>query len=316
MAIIVILAQDRSGIAGFSLGFIILGLAGGYLLLMRPHILAQISFDPLFVTAYILLGLASLIESFHPYASYSLIFRFGQMIGGAIIVASLCRDRSALRTAMHSLLIAGVCLSVYWFLISFNTLSGATATDFDDANQVRGEVYAANPYKQVSVDPLSFINGGVVALASALTAHQPHGRYLFLAIAVFCAIASTLSLSRSVILMIIGSFAAVIFASGIRRGRIMLMAGVIGAAIAICVPDVVWTRFTFSTETHHGQQEGRAIVYTAAVEHFPEYAMTGVGAGNFWGAWGRLSKYGGGRNVKGAHNVFIQVTIYWGLAGL
>ena len=94
------------------------------------------------------------------------------------------------------------------------------------------------------------------------------------------------------------------------------MAGVIGAALVIWVPDVVWLRFAFPTETNRGHQEPRARVYTAAVEHFPEYAMTGVGASNFWGAWGRLSQYSWGPSVKGAHNVFIQITIYWGLAGL
>jgi O-antigen ligase len=62
--------------------------------------------------------------------------------------------------------------------------------------------------------------------------------------------------------------------------------------------------------------EARARIYTAAVEHFPEYALTGVGVGNFWGAWGRHSNYAYGRGVLGSHNVFIQVTIYWGLIGL
>jgi hypothetical protein len=111
--------------------------------------------------------------------------------------------------------------------------------------------------------------------------------------------------------------AAVMFASGIRRGRLILTAGVISAAIAIWVPEVVWSRFTFSAETHHGYTMGRARVYTAAVDHLPEYALTGVGAGNFRTAWGRHSSFNlGHSSVSGAHNVFIQVTIYWGLAAL
>ena len=318
IAIIVGVSQDRPLAAGFSLGFFILSLCGVYILFRRPGILGRILLDPLFVTAYILLSLASLIEFFHPYASYSLIFRYGQMIGGAIIVASLCRDRPALRTAMHAYLIAGVCVSALSFLTFFNALHGATATDFDDANRVRSEAFKDKDtsLQQVNLNPLTSVSAGVVALASTLSAHPPHGRYLFLAIAVFCSIASTLTLSRSVILMIIGSFAAVMFASGVWRGRTILMAGVIGAAMVMLVPDVVWLRFAFPTETNRGNQEARARVYTAAVEHFPEYAMTGVGVGNFHGAWGRLSQYGWGPGVKGAHNVFIQFTIYWGVAGL
>jgi hypothetical protein len=314
MAIIVVLLQDRSGIGGFSLGFIILGLAGGYVLFRRPRSLAQILFDPVMVTAYILLGLGYLIEFLHPHASYREILRIGQMIAGAIIVASLCRDRSALRLAMHSYLIAGLLLSVYMFLASFTSLSRATATDFFEANQVRRELFENNPYQGsvVYLTPVPPVYGAAVALALTLTAHTPYGRYLLLAATVFCSIAATLSLSRTAILMLIGSLVAVMFTSGIRRGRTILTVGLVGTALLMWVPAVVWSRFTFSTEMYHGAMEARARVYTAAVEHFPEYALTGVGSGNFWGAWGRLSQYGG----NGAHNVFIQVTVYWGLAAL
>jgi hypothetical protein len=316
MATIVLLSQDRFSVAGFSFSFIIFMIGGGYVLFKRPGALARILFDPLFVTAYILLALGSLIEFFHPYASYSEIFRIGQMIVGAIIVASLCRDRSALCAAMHGYLIAGMWLSVYFFLTSFYALSGATATDFHAASRVRSEVLADSPF-HANLAPFSTTNGAVVALASTLTAHAPHRRYLFLGIAVFCVIAGFLPLSRGGIVIMIGSLAAVMFAGGVWRGRTILMASVIGAAIVMWVPDVVWSRLTFSTETRQGYTEARARIYTAAVEHFPEYAMTGVGVGNFWGAWGRHSNYGHGHfGVTGAHNIFIQITIYWGLAGL
>jgi hypothetical protein len=302
-------------VAGFSWAFFMFMMCGGYVLFKRPSTLARISFDPLFVTAYILLALGSLIEFFHPYASYSEIFRIGQMFAGAMIVASLCRDRSALRVAMHGYLIAGVWLSVYFFLTSFSALSGAMATDYDAASRVRGEVLAGSAF-HANWAPFISTLGAVVALASALTAHAPRRRYLFLGIAMFCAIASTLPLSRSGIAIMIGSLAAVMFAGGIWRGGTILMAGIIGAAIVMWVPNVVWARFTLSMG--HNYEEARVTIYKAAVEHFPEYAMTGVGAGNFWGAWGRYySNYGVGRGkLIGAHNVFIQVTIYWGLAGL
>jgi len=136
-----------------------------------------------------------------------------------------------------------------------------------------------------------------------------------LGVAVFCMIASFLPLSRGGIITMIISSVAVMFASGIWRGRTILMAGVLGAAIVMWVPDVVWSRFTLSRS--HNSEETRVRIYKAAVEHFPEYAMAGVGAGNFWSAWGVHSNYQYGRHgVVGAHNVFIQVTIYWGMASL
>jgi hypothetical protein len=317
MATIIILTLEVyfPRVAGFTCSFIMFILCGVYVLFRRPGTLARIASDPLFVTAYILLALGSLIEFFHPYASYSEISRISQMIAGAIIVASLCRGSSALRAAMHGYLIAGVWVAVYFFLTSFNVLSGATATDFAEASRVRGEVLADMRF-HANWAPLILANGAVVALASTLTTHAPYRRYLFLGIAVFCAIASSLSLSRSGILIMIVSLTAVMFASGIWRGRTILIAGIIGAAIVMWVPNIMWARLTFSTETHHGYTEARGRIYTAAVEHFPEYAISGVGVGNFWEGWGRNSNFTSGHGVLGSHNVFIQVTIYWGLAGL
>jgi hypothetical protein len=317
MSIIIILPSEQyfPAVAGFSIAFIMFIMLGGYVLFKRPGTLARMSSDPLFVTAYILLGLGSLIEFLHPYASYSEIFRIGQMIAGAIIIASLCRDRSSLRAAMHGYLIAGIWLSVFIFLISFSVLSRATAMDFDAATRIRGQIFEDVSFSATWMALIS-AKGAVVALALALSAQALHRYYLFLGIVIFCLIATSLSLTRSGIVMIIVSFAAVMFASGIWRGRTILMAGLIGGAIVMWIPDVVWSRLTFSTESHQGHMEARARVYTAAVEHFPEYVLTGVGVGNFWGAWGMHSNYAGRHGVSGAHNAFIQVTIYWGLAGL
>jgi hypothetical protein len=314
LAIIVFFPLDRTLIPGYSISFFVFIMYGGYVILKRPGPLARILFDPLFVAAYILLALGSFIEFFHPDANYSEIRRTSQMFIGAIIIASLCRDRAALRAAMHGYLIVGVFISVYIFLISFSVLSAATGTDFGDASKLRGEVFKD---ASLSISYLIPINAAVVALASTLSAHAPHRRYLFLTIAVFCAIASSLTLARSAIIILIGSLAAVMFARGVWRGRTILMVGVIGAAIAMWIPDVVWSRFSLQTDAQRGHHEARVRLYVAAVEEFPEYAMAGVGAGNFWAAWGRQTNFHvGTRSVSGAHNAFIQVTIYWGLAAL
>jgi hypothetical protein len=314
IAIIVLVSQDRSLIAGFSLSSVVFFMCGVYVLLRRPRPLARVLSDRLFVTVYILLGLASLIEFFHPAASYSEIFRITQMFVGAIIIASLCRDRSALRAAMHGYLIAGVWLSAQLFLTSFGVLGGATATDFEEASRLRQEVF-----KDASVyfSSLVSINAAVVALASTLTARAPHRRYLYLTIAVFCAIAGSLTLSRSAVIMLIGSLATVVFASGVKRGRTIFIVAVTGAAIFMLIPDVVWSRFTLQMDTQRGHHEARVRLYIAAMENLPDYVMTGVGAGNFWGAWGRQTNFHvGTQSVSGAHNVFLQVIIYWGLPAL
>src|SRR5215510_12293799 len=70
MVMILTLGAYFPSVAGLSASFIIFMICGGYVLFKRPRILARISSDSLFVTAYILLALASLIEFLHPYANY------------------------------------------------------------------------------------------------------------------------------------------------------------------------------------------------------------------------------------------------------
>jgi hypothetical protein len=88
--------------------------------------------------------------------------------------------------------------------------------------------------------------------------------------------------------------------------------------MVIWVPDAVFSRLTFSTEPDHGKLEGRARIYTAVIEHLPEYAMTGVGVGNFNGPWGMQTEFFKPSQgiVLGAHNWYFAVTIYWGVGGL
>jgi hypothetical protein len=70
---------------------------------------------------------------------------------------------------------------------------------------------------------------------------------------------------------------------------------------------------TFSLE----RNEARATVYAAAIDHFSEYVLSGVGAGNFYGNWGKTSEFWLPHHseVSPAHNAFVQVTIYWGVMG-
>jgi O-antigen ligase len=79
------------------------------------------------------------------------------------------------------------------------------------------------------------------------------------------------------------------------------------------VPEAVFPRMTFSLDRH----EARADLYTAAINHFSEYVLVGVGNGNFYGSWGMSSEFylRGHHVVVPAHNSFVQVTLYWGLVG-
>jgi hypothetical protein len=63
--------------------------------------------------------------------------------------------------------------------------------------------------------------------------------------------------------------------------------------------------------------EARARLLAASIEHFPEYALDGVGRGNFWGPWGRQSSFTSAVSgkLRGPHNWYIAAIIYWGVIG-
>ena len=99
------------------------------------------------------------------------------------------------------------------------------------------------------------------------------------------------------------------------RGVIVVL--ILAVGVLVWVPKGVFSRFTNLTESETSQHEPRVRLYSAAIKHFPEYGLAGVGISHFWGEWGRRTEFArASRIVTGAHNCFVQVTIYWGLAGL
>jgi hypothetical protein len=310
--------QDHfPSIAGFSIMYILFGLLAGYIFLNRPRALAKIYLHPVFLAAYALLIVAFLTEFSHPYSDYSHIFRIGQMIAGAIFVASLSRDRGALRAGIYGYLITGAWMSIFLFLTTYGTLQEATATDFDQASKLRAEVFESSSLRN-NPNTMGFFSaqGTVVALALALTARSSRRRNLFLGLVLFCSVATFLPMSRGAIMIAIASCTSVMLAYGVKHIRTIMIVAVLGIGILIWVPDAVFSRLVFSTQSYRGQREARASIYTAAIEHLPGYIMTGVGAGNFWESWGLYNGFAKRGVVRGAHNSFLQVAIYWGLPGL
>jgi hypothetical protein len=57
-------------------------------------------------------------------------------------------------------------------------------------------------------------------------------------------------------------------------------------------------------------------IYLEVINRFPEYVLTGVGMGNFYGSWGKNTKFHINEDITGVHNCLAQVTIFWGIIGL
>jgi hypothetical protein len=304
-------------VPGFSIQFIMFGMVALYLLLGNVAVLFRTMGQPLFLATYVFLFFAIAMEITARNASYTEIFRIGQMIVGAILIASMCRDLAALKVALYGYLLAGVWLSVVLFLTSYGTIQGAAAADFDAASRLRTEAFADNPI-EANINGMAFLagQGAVVALASSFHARTVWLRNLFMGIGLFCMIAAFLPLSRGGVAITLISCASVMYAYGLRQGKVILMGVLLGGVLLILVPQSVWSRMSFSFEAREGKVEGRALVYGAAIDHLPEYFVTGVGSGNFWSSWARSNEFGGHGGASGAHNAFLQVTLYWGIGGL
>lgn len=199
MATIILLPLEDHlpAIAGFSVLFILFGVLGLYNVLFRLRALSKVASHPVFLTAYLILILCTLIETVHPHPSYSELSRFGFMIAGAILIASFCRDQRALRIAMYGYVIASMWLSALLFLSSYGLLQGASADDYNQASYVRSEA-AKEMSLSVNLNNVAIYTaqGTAVALALALTSRTIVWRNLLSVASLFCLIATFLPMSR------------------------------------------------------------------------------------------------------------------------
>ena len=311
-------------ILGVSSSWVLFAITAGYIVLYRPAVLARTYTHPVFLASSALIFVGILIESTHrgisfgnPTSSYGEILRIGQMVAGAVLVGALCRDRQALRAGIYGYVIAALWLSVLLMFIYYGSLRASTANNFAEATQVRATTFAHMPI-EANLNTMSFFSaqGFVVALVLFLKSNDRYKRILFLGAGLFCLVAASLPLSRGGIVVAILTGGAILFKHRGKHLRFILAACLIGGVIFLWFPHVVFTRLSFSTAASQGRVEGRARVYTAAIDHFSEYSSWGVGSGNFWQTWGYDHGFNNGTITLGAHNCFFQVTIYWGLLGL
>lgn len=306
-------------IGGISILFIVFSSLAGYLVLWRPRILGRTWRHPVFLTGYALVAIGLSMEAIYDSSMYYEVFRIGLMVLGAVFVASLCRDRRALLSGMYGFLLAGIWLSLFLFLTTFGVLSSAKkASNFQEASRLRQNALAESSF-EIDPNTIAFhiAQGAVVAVALALTAKSTRQRYTFLVIGAFCLIAAFLPMSRGGLIILVASCTAVVHAYGVMKPRVILAVGVLFIAILVWVPEAVFSRLTFSSDKVHGEHvDGRTRVYTAAIEHLSEYVLTGVGIKHFYGEWGRHTRFFKDDHVSSTHNSYVQVTVYWGLAGL
>lgn len=308
--------------AGMTVNFLMFAVIAAYIIVNRPSILGKMWYHPVFMAAYAFIGVSVLLEFSSPLSTYGDLIRFGQMILGAVCVAVLCRDRSALTAGMYGYIATAFFVSIVLYSTGFGTLQGMQSDDFDESSHLRNQAFGHKPLG-ANINGLAFLcaQGAIVAFALSLSDKLKHLRIILMGASVFCLIASFLPMSRGVALVVLVSIAAILYNQGFRYGKALILVSVLGMGVYMVIPDAIWGRMSFSTDVQrHGKLESRAQLYTTALNRLPEYIVAGVGAGNYFGKWGIEKGFARSKDgivfAHGVHNSFLAVAIYWGILGL
>lgn len=297
--------------------FIIFGVLMIYVMFCRLGALTRILRHPVLLAGFALIGVGLLMEAVHASAGYPQIRSYFLMFMGVALIASLCRDRRALRSGLYGILLSGLWVSGSLFLTVYNDLSSAVTTDFIEASRIRSATSNKSFIKE-NWNTVAFFaaQGAVVALALGLAEKTRLRHYVFLAIGAFCAVATFLPMSRGAVLNLVASTTAILYTHGLMRARGIRIALILIIVIPLCVPEAVYNRFIITSEDE--VIDGRTRGYKAIISHLPEYFLTGVGVSHFYGDWGLQSnfRHPSTFRVVGAHNIIAQLTIFWGLLAL
>lgn len=320
--VILPLENHFPAVAGMSVSFLVFATLFAYVVVSRPRVLGKVWYHPVFIAAYVFIAVSALLEFSSPLSRYDTIVRFAFMIGGAVCLAVLCRDRSGLTVGLYGYIAAGLWVSIYLYLASYGTINAmGSAESFHEASKIRAQAFEDKSLA-ANINTLAFscTQGAIAAFTLALAGSVKQLRILFFGIAAFCLIASFLPMSRGAAIITLVSFAAILYTRGVWHGKTLILAAILGLSIYTVVPDAVWSRMAYSSEAQDGKMEGRARVYTTAFNRLPEYIVAGVGAGNFWNKWGFEKGFAtpkaNGYELKGAHNSPLQIAITWGIGGL
>lgn len=226
-------------VAGMSLSFLIFAVLAAYIIVNRPRALGEIWYHPVFIAAYAFVGVAFLLEFSSPLSRYDEIIRFAQMIGGAVCVAALCRDRSGLAVGLYGYIGAALWVSILLYLTSYGMLTEmGTTSSFQQASNLRSQLDTGITANK---NALAFVctQGAIVAFALSLSDRFRHFRILLLGMGIFCLVAAFLPMSRGAAVISSVSVATILYAHGIKHGKALILASILGIGIYILVPDAV-----------------------------------------------------------------------------
>jgi hypothetical protein len=314
LGIVLMPLQDHiPPVAGLSVMFIVFAIMALYVVFIRSKFLVRAIIHPVFQTLYLLLAIATLMEFVHVDSDLFEIRRMLLMVFGALVVATLCRDQKALRVGIYSYLVSGFLVALNMLFAGYEPLSLARMSTLAEAGAIQRMV-AQEDLIRMNLNKMALViaQGAVVALVLGLARR---GRLWLLLFAVISAIGVTLTMSRGGLVILTLTTLYILTLKGQMKWRTTTVFIISLLALSFLVPESALKRIELTNWNflNDPRPSGRARTYLAAVVHFREYALYGVGFGNFWGKWGLSSWFRKGVSVHGTHSYFISVWVYWGL---
>lgn len=292
-----------------------------YALIFRFNRLEQILFRPIPLVFFLFLLFATFSEWMHFQPDFGEIKQSLQMLGGAAVMASLVGGDQTLRVIGFAMLLNGVWLSI--LLVGSTYVFLTSVSDYLNPSQVRVDATASMEFFRLSWNAIAFYcaQGAAFALILIILEKAAAWRKAIYAIAgIICMVGMFFTMSRTGIVTL-GLMALIVFwSAGIFRLahlQYLVLTLVFFYLVWMMVPEVIVDRLTNPAGNIEGARDSRYIVLDAVLYHLDEYFLWGLGCGNFWKTWGFSSQFMlSEKGVTGAHNVYFQATIYWGVVAL
>lgn len=303
-------------IQGRSFMFLLIAFITAYAFTVRLH-----RFPPLLHfwstwTYIIFIGMALLVESMMLGYGLGGPFRLGMSLLGSLAMAMLITNTSMLRLAVLAFWLRGIWLALLYFINSYGLAAEASVATFHQAEIVRENVMHAMGVR-INLNVAAFVMLISVVLGILHLTRVRSSRFLRVANIVISGIlllSIALTMSRTAMA---GLFVSVFYlvATETRmkanRVRILGVLAVLGVIFSFLIPEAAWLRISSGVE--EGAFDSRRGLYEIALIYLPEYFASGIGYEGFFGEWGQNSLFAYGDRVRGTHNGFLQVMIYWGI---
>lgn len=294
---------------------VVLAVLAAVVVLRDPGNALRVALDPRALPVYGFLALTLAVEMLHPASSVAWWFRVALNLGALLVVAACCRDRRTLTAALWAMVAVAAVFALPYLMGAYGTVGGSDASSFEESSELRSEVVSDTAWFDFGVNLWSVLLGQAAGLAVALAPlARRQVRPLLYALAVLLALTTILSFSRTGALVVVVSLVVAVVASRARATGKVVRIALVAAAVLVLVPAAVLPRLSVATSDE--EKDSRVVIAETVADTAPQWALIGVGAGNYWGGWAEANGFPVKTSVSGTHNAYAQVAVQWGLPGL